>query len=422
MEPHSQAADDLFKAGKFAEAEQCYAEALRADSDNIQTLTRLGAITLLANRLDESQQWLSRAVEIKNSRAWSQRALAKAAQGLRKAAEQTPEALLGQVYYLRDDYLQAAPLLKLAGWKTQAEKLESFGATRPYLLPDQFDALRIKFVMTDPLPVVQVRVNGGEPVNFFIDTGGAEVILDSTFAKEIGAAQFGRERGVFGGGKTANIQHGRLNALTLGELTVKHLPVTIMPVRHFSDPVFGGLRVDGIIGTFFLYHFLATLDYPGSELILRQKTDENRQRLERAANGQPQTQVPFWMADHYMVAWGTVNGGEPLLFFVDTGLAGNGFTCPESTLKKAGITLQHDLATQGVGGGGQMNIVPLEVDELTLGGATEHNIHGVAGAFPPQIEHGLGFHIGGLISHEFFRPYALTLDFSRMHYFLGKKT
>lgn len=414
------AAAGLFKAGKFAEAQNLYAAILLAAPDNVQVLTRLGGLALLANRLDDAQQWLTRALELKQRRSWRQRTVEKATHGWRKAAEQTPEALLGQVFYLRDDYRPAAPLLRAAGWKSQAAKLESFGAIKPYQLGGQVEATRVKFVRTDPLPVIQVRVNGRAPVNFFIDTGGAEVIIDTEFAQEIGAAQFGAERGVFGGGKTAGFQHGRIDSLALGDLTVNNIPITIMPVRHFSDPVFDGLRVDGIIGTFFLYHFLATLDYPAGELILRRKTDQNQQQLERTVYGQPLTTVPFWMADHYMVAWGTVNGSEPLLFFVDTGLAGNGFTCPESTLKKTSIKLRHDLAANGLGGGGKMSIIPIEIDELTLGDARESDIHGAYGAFPPVIEHAFGFHIGGLISHEFFRPYALTLDFTHMHYILDR--
>ncbi len=418
--PDLKIAADLFRAGKFVEAEQCYAQALSAEPDSSQVLTRLGGIALLANRLDDAQRWLARAVEIKQHQSWGQRTLAKAMQGVRQASMQTPEALLGQVFYLRDDYRQAAPLLRAAGWKTQAKKLESFGDTRPYQVEVPAGVERVKFTKTDPLPAVQVCVNGGTPVNFFIDTGGAEVIIDTEFAAEIGAAQFGVERGVFGGGKTAGFQHGRIDSLTLGDLSVKNIPITIMNVRQFSGPVFEGLRVDGVIGTFFLYHFLATLDYPASELILRPKTEQNLQLVEREAQEHHHTVVPFWMADHDMVAWGTVNRSEPLLFFVDTGLAGNGFTCPESTLKKAGIQLQHNFATNGLGGGGKMNIVPIEVDELTLGDACERAIHGAYGAFPPQIERAFGFHIGGLISHEFFRPYALTLDFTGMRYFLDR--
>jgi tetratricopeptide (TPR) repeat protein len=414
----TQGADELFKAGRFVEAEQRYAEVLRESPEDVQTLTRAGAIALLSNRLDEAQQRLSRAVEIKRRQAW----LARAAQRLRKASEQTPEALLGQVFYLRDDYQQAAPFLRTAGWKTLAEKLASFGDSRPYQTEGQAGAVHLKFSMTDPLPVVQVCVNGSEPVNFFIDTGGAEVIIDTEFAKEVGAAQFGIERGMFGGGKIAGFQHGRIDSLTLGDLTVKHIPVTVMDVRRFSDPVFGGQRVDGIIGTFFLYHFLATLDYPAGELILRPKTEQNLRQVEQAVTEHNQIIVPFWMADHYMVAWGTVNGSRPLLWFVDTGLAGAGFTCPQFTLQEAGIDLQGNRVIEGSGGGGKFTSTLFEVQELTLGAAQEQHVQGVYGAFPPQLETAWGFRIGGLISHTFFRPYAFTLDFTNMRYFLDRKS
>jgi hypothetical protein len=275
--------------------------------------------------------------------------------------------------------------------------------------------------MTDPLPVVQVRVNGSEPANFFIDTGGAEVVIDAEFAQEVGAVQFGPETGTFAGGQQAGFHHGRVDSLTIGDFIIKNVPVHLMDVRRFSQPVFGGKRVDGVIGTVLLYHFLASLDYPNGELILRRKTKENLQHFEQDAKRQKCIVVPFWMAgDHYMVAWGTVNKSQRTLFFVDTGLAGGGFTCPESTLKETRIQLQESLASEGVGGGGKVKVVPFAVEELTLGNAKEHNIHGMyVGAFP--LENAFGFRIGGLISHGFFRHYALSLDFERMKYFLKRK-
>jgi hypothetical protein len=55
-----------------------------------------------------------------------------------------------------------------------------------------------------------------------------------------------------------------------------------------------------------------------------------------------------------------------------------------------------------------------------VGNAKEHNIQGMnTGPFP--LENAFGFHIGGLVSHEFFRHYSLSLDFERMRYFLKRK-
>ena len=115
------AAADLFKAGKFAEAENLYANVLLAAPDNVQVLTRLGGLALLANRLDDAQPWLDRAVEIKRLR--SEGILQRLRRSLGLSAAYPPEALLAQVHYLRDDYRAAAPLFKIAGLTGQAAKL-----------------------------------------------------------------------------------------------------------------------------------------------------------------------------------------------------------------------------------------------------------------------------------------------------------
>ena len=256
-------------------------------------------------------------------------------------------------------------------------------------------------------------MNNSEPVNFFIDTGGDELIIDNEYAKEIGVVQFGAMMGTFAGGKKAAVQQAKVDSVTLGDFTIKNVPVAILPTRRFS-PGFGA-RLDGCIGTVTLYHFLATLDFPGGQLILRRRTKQNLKQVEQEA-----IVVPFWMAgSHYMHAWGTVNKSEPMLFFVDTGLAGGGFMCPESTVKKAGIKLQEDKAREGLGGGGKFRSIPFVVDELTLGAAKEHNIQGSYMGGRKEDTH--GFRSGGLISHAFFKPYALTFDFDGMRYFLKRK-
>ena len=67
------------------------------------------------------------------------------------------------------------------------------------------EVTRLKFVeTTGPLPVISVRVNGGDEVTFFIDTGGSEVTLDTDFAKELGLPQFGTVQGTFSGGQQAD--------------------------------------------------------------------------------------------------------------------------------------------------------------------------------------------------------------------------
>ncbi len=401
-EQNINAADSLFKAGKFAEAEVVYKKVIAEEPDNYKANLRLGYIALLSNHLDNAETYLKKAIGLKPD-------------------EKAPKSLLAETYYRQDDFLQAVPLLRDIGRNVKAEKLESFKGTQPYQIQGEAEVSSIKFVMTDPLPVVKVKVNDSEEVSFFIDTGGAELIIDAEFAQEVKATLFGSQKGTFAGGKKAAFQQGRIDSLILGDFMVKNVPVAIMNVRQFSQPVFGGTRVDGIIGTVLLYHFLSILDYPKGELILQRRTKENLKHFEQKAKAENYVVVPFWMAgDHYMVAWGTVNKSEPLLFFVDTGLAGGGFTCPESTVKAASIKLQEEKAGEGIGGGGKVKVIPFMVDELTLGDAKEHNIPGLFSPGSSGLENAFGFHIGGLISHGFFKHYTVTIDFINMKYYLKR--
>jgi len=295
-------------------------------------------------------------------------------------------------------------------------KLGSFKGQAPYEVEGNGQSTRLKFVKSDPLPLVSVRVNGGDEVTFFIDTGGSEVALDTDFAKELGLPQFGGVEGTFSGGEHADVGQSRIDSLTIGDWTVKNLPVVTLALRQLSAGL-GVKRIDGCIGTTLFYHFLATLDYPQGELVLRRKSAESREEFAAASSGNS-VAVPFWIAsDHFMVGWGRVETLPPTLLFVDTGLAGAGVKLAEPVIKQAGIKLEEDKAYEGAGGGGKLKIVPYTVRRLSLGDIQEHNVAGLYdGPFP--WENTFGFHLAGMVGHDFFKPYAATFDFDTMQIFL----
>jgi len=397
-------ADRLFQAGKFSEAGEVYARLAARNPRDYSAILHLGRIALLSNRLDDARKWLEMA-----------RAL--------KPGEPDAKVMLAEVFYRRDDFEKAAAALDgvdvsrnkliISQYPTlNVAKLKSFKGQTPYEIDGAGEITRLKFLKTDPLPVVTVRVNGGDEVTFFIDTGGSEVALDTDFGRELGVPRFGTVQGTFSGGQHADVQIGRIDSLTLGDWTVRNLPVAMLPLRQLSAG-FGVKRIDGIIGTTLLYHFLATLDYPRGELVLRRKTASNLARFV-AASPARSVAVPFWIAsDHFMVGWGRVETLPPELLFVDTGLAGAGVKLAESVIKDAGVKLQEDKASAGAGGGGTLKIVPYTVGRLSFGGIQEHNVAGLYdGPFP--WENTFGFHLAGMVGHEFFKPYAVTFDFDDM--------
>lgn len=120
--------------------------------------------------------------------------------------------------------------------------------------------------------------------------------------------------------------------------------------------------------------------------------------------------------DHFVFAWGTANGAGPYLLLVDTGMAGGEFSCPEHVIDEAKIELPKD-GLQGMGAGGPITNYPFTVD-LTLGEARRDEVQGLYGALPPGFDDRLGFRTGGIISHGFFQPFAVTFDFQSMTLYL----
>ena len=402
-------ANRLFETGKFPEAGRLYSQIVAQNPKDYSATLQLGRIALLSNRPDDAQKWLEKATTLQPENA-------------------DPKIMLAEAFYQRDDFQRAAASLR--GVDAGSSKLireqypalnvamlESFKGQTPYELKGNGTSTRVKFVKTDPLPIVNVRVNGGKEVTFFIDTGGSVVTLDTEFAKELGVPQFGSVQGTFSGGQHAQVQLGRIDSLTLGDWTLKNVPTAILPLRQLSE-AFGVKQIDGIIGTTLFYHFLTTMDYPRGELVLRRKDARSLEEFKKSPG--KRVVVPIWMAsDHFMVGWGRVESLPPSLLFVDTGLEGAGVKLAESVIKQAGIKLDESKAAEGAGGGGTLRVIPYTVHQVSLGDIKEENVRGLYdGPFP--WENMFGFHLAGMVGHDFFKPYAVTFDFQNMQIFLQR--
>ncbi len=397
----------LFRDGMFEEAAAGYAAIAAKSPEDYTTILSLGRVALLGDRLKEAEQWFRKALAL-------------------RPGETDPKIMLAAALYRADDFggaLEALDGVDLESNQLVVEQyptlnravLESFSGQTPYEVEGEGPSTHLKFLRTDPLPLVNVRVNGGAEATFFIDTGGSVVTLDSDFASELGVPILGSVEGTFSGGQTTTVHQGRIDQLTLGDWKVRNLPVAILPLRQLSDGL-GAKQIDGILGTTLFYHFLATLDYPRAELVLRRKDGESQKQFLATAGAA--IAVPFWMAsDHFVVAWGRIETLPPSLLFVDTGLAGAGVKLAQSVIDTAGIVLEEDKATEGAGGGGTLKTVPYVVSELAFGNVKQRNVPGLYdGPFPWETM--FGFHLAGMVGHDFFKRYAVTLDFESMQIFL----
>ena len=402
-------ADRLFQAGKFAEAGKIYAQIAAQDPKDYPAILRLGRIALLSNRLDDAQKWLERALPS-------------------QPADADAKVMLAEAFYRRDDFQKAAAALNgvdvssnkliISQYPTlNIAKLESFKGQTPYEVQGDGTSTRLKFLQNRSAAAGQrarQRRRRGHLLHRYRRFGGRA---------RHGIRQGARHSAIRGGARHLFRRPARRGAamggsrsLAIGDWTVKNLPAAMLPLRQLSQGL-GGQAHRRIIGTTLLYHFLATMDFPHGELVLRRKTAKSLEQLTATSSGK-RTAVPFWIAgDHFMVGWGRVDALPPALLFVDTGIAGAGIKLAQSVIKQAGIKLEEDKASEGVGGGGKLKIVPYTVSRVSFGDIHEDNVPGLYdGPFP--WEHSFGFYLAGMVGHDFFMPYAVTFDFRNMRIFL----
>jgi tetratricopeptide (TPR) repeat protein len=396
-------ADALFQNGNFPEAKVQYQAIAAQNPKDLHATRQIGHIALLSNQFDEAQTWLEKALAL-------------------SPGDVPSKIMLAEAFYRRNDFPsaaaqlrnlppEAAELLKPYGTLNRA-KLLSFARQIPYQLHGEGESVALPFVKMDPLPLLQVRINGAPPAVFFLDTGGSELLLDKDYAKELGVQSVGSVQGTFSGGEKSQVGNSRIDSLGLGAWTVQNVPVGILPLRFLSSG-FGVRQLNGCVGTNLLYQFLSTIDYRQKQLVLRRKTARNLDSFRRNLSSGT-ARLPFWIAgDHFMVTWGQVNQLPRGMIFVDSGLAGAGLKLAESTIKAAGIQLDRSKAEKGAGAGGSLDVVPYNVPLFRLGTLAQRNVNGLFdGPFP--WEKAWGFHVQGMAGDEFFRHYAVTFDFTDM--------
>lgn len=327
-------ADAAFFSGQFARAQKLY-EAVEPANPNYGPAQRqLGAIALYENRLDDADRLLNLAVG-------------------KDPQDTKADILLAETASRRGDFAAASRWLQRAGRPERALAFDMFPDTEPYRVSSFAKRARIPFIETDPLPLVEARVNG-KPGFFLIDTGAAQIVLDPDFANGAGIETVSGSTGMFAGGKTAPITYARILKFSVAKLDVASVPAIIVSTAGFSGAA-GGRPVAGVIGTSFLSRFRSTIDYPDGALIL-----EPRDTVSYASPAV--AEIPFWLVrDHFILAHGALNDWPDQMFFIDTGLAGSAFTAPASTFAAAGIALPAAQNAPQSNAIGQSAAAPVEI-------------------------------------------------------------
>lgn len=353
---------DPFAAGDFAAAEQAYQETLASAPGDAAALAGLARLRLYQQKLGEARELAARALKADPGNAEAKRVIGGAD--------------------VRD-----------AAFAPDVWRITMSG-----------DVVDIPFVATDPLPIVKVTINGQDHL-FLIDTGAPDIVLDSDFAKEHGLKPSGTQTGTFAAGSQAAFSRVVLPAMDVGGVHLEAVPASVLPTRAMVP----GQTIDGIIGTGFLMHFLATLNYAEGVLTLRPRSASTAFE----ASVTEDQAVRMWLVgDHFLFARGRIGDGPEALYNIDTGLAGAGIQARRATLDEAHVTIDETAVQTGIGGGGPVRFIPFTAS-ATIGSITVSALNGIY--TPDGDQFGLfAFQVAGTISHQFFRERTVTFDFDAM--------
>ncbi len=371
----------LYQAGSFSQAKETLHPILEIEETTSDALILLADLEYLHGNYAAQEQILQRVLEMYPD-------------DTQLKVQVQIKLLFG--YYHSKQFPKSHDLLKGMQSKIKLpiwDMMKSFEDAPPFQIDWQGKSKEIvPFMITDPLPLISVEMDGKQ-IYALIDTGGDSFYLDNEFAAELRIKSVASAMGTFAGGKQAEIGFAKAKTLKLGDLVINNVPITILPTQRFSKGFADGkYTIGGILGTNVLKQFLATMDYPNGQLVLRHRNESGKTRFQSEIKDKDITEIPFFLHQtHHMVAKGSLNDKSDLIFFVDSGLASEAaFLAPIQTLEYTGIPVPETKIPDpesAIGGGGEglFPVGSFEIENLGLGSLTHRDVKVNTGFWNPVV-------------------------------------
>jgi predicted aspartyl protease len=395
-------ADAVWSAGLFDEAEDAWRQALAIAPESPRA--RHGSARALAShsKLDEAL------VE---------------AQAALKLAPRDGEIYhtVGSIYERMGRFEQAAAAYtdyinllpnkdrsEKASWsRSQVRFLKSFGEKQPLAI-DETAAQRlhtVDFRVVDDKVIVKVRVNGGRPQDFVVDTGSEQTTVSRQTASSanVRPITYTLSAGV-GEVGLRGLQLGRIDELEIGTLKLLNVPTLIK-----APPLRGVPKKE-------------TESFSPLALGLSMTIDYRTRKLTMARNlpDEP-ADVKMGLRHHRLsMVRGLINNNRPTYFVVDTG--GEVISISTATAESLNVAMPRKIGLKVYGTSGW------DRDAFLMPGV---NLKFDAIAYPnfsvvvlnlraPSVL--LGFEVGGIVGHKFLSPYRVSLDLERSEMRMTKGT
>jgi predicted aspartyl protease len=300
-------------------------------------------------------------------------------------------------------------------------ELNSVNVTTPiedslYNRPSNGTAYRVSRPVSVPFDysqkeiVMKGRINGSEELDFLLDTGASDTIIDRRVAAEHYLTKMGQyDIAAIAGMVTA--RSSSIKRMELGNLLMNDVPARILDLSAQSRQM--GKPIAGIIGTNVISKFLVTLDYSKPTVVFAD-IDTTARPARAAAASFTQKQAPFVKV--------LFNGKDEQILLVDTGAAFNHIP-PNVAQKYLGsdpANVRH--STEGTGLDGRpLQLGTVVVDTVTLAGQA---LRKVSFTFPSNTDaqksaaksggrEGGFFQDSrlGILGNPFFQNFIVTIDY-----------
>ena len=363
-------------AGHFEEAATAAQATLKLDPKEIEALWILARQQVMAGRYKEAEATLARA----------------------EKAGARPQLIAAQFAWIRShqrDFMGVAKALDSLG----PENAGLAGRYRTFVgKPLQVTAPACQVVL--PLsrdvgaPMVEVEI-AGEKVMAMLDTGAADVIIDTRLASKLKLPI--RSRTPIG--EQGEIGHTQVDAIKLGDITVTGVPVDVFPSETLAQMSGSQNAASAVIGVRVLEQFQVTYDLPARQLTLVHGGPKCKKALTAQRSG---GSAPIWLHEtHFVYVLAQMNGAEGL-FLLNTGMQGVDLTATSRSYALAGIGAPPIRR-------GEPAIVLVE--DFSIGDQLKaQGLRGAYGYFE-QGESSDQFRIDGMIGLDVLTRRRVTLDF-----------
>ncbi|MEU5884089.1 aspartyl protease family protein [Spirillospora sp. NPDC047279] len=388
-------ADALFKAGKFEQAGRAYEEILKTDPANLHAARRRGHVGLLANQFPDAEKYLTMALRLAPD-------------------DKDANYFLADCYIRQDKFALSAP-----HWRSIGEEAYAtwFAAIRGEAYQVHGDIARVPFQQMDPMPLVEVSVNGGPPKRFTFYTGAPNLSMRASVAKEAGLSPVASQKIEYEGG-TIWAHYGVLDSFKLGGIELRNVPVGWSSTESGDDT---DTDSDGMIGTWVFYHLLTTFDYAGRSLILRPRTPGTARKVRADAARAGVEPLPLWLArEQYVHSRGGIAGSGPRVVGVNLGGKGGESAAVVfgETAEQLRIRTDYDRPIGTFAQSHPAVTYPCYPKEIRLGDAVAKEVY--CEANPNAALAPFGFDAPAAFSHCFHKPYNVTLDFTGMNLYIAR--